>query len=157
MRLDTAAFKCCIIKWKIGFAPGAMAAGIIAFNSTARTATESTTSSLIVFLVRHVAAAASKTREVNTGAVKSALITWSTRWASQSVRSAQIRGAVSVHQETLDVQVRRVRWSCMWVIWCCCNCSGVRATTVVLQWRSWQGAAVKTNASCVHSSGDRRL
>ena len=68
MRIDTAACKYGIIKWKIGFAPGAMAAGVIAFNSTTRTSAESTTNSLIVFLVRHVAAAASKTREVNAGA-----------------------------------------------------------------------------------------
>jgi len=97
MRLDTAAFKCGIIKWKIGFAPGAMAAGVIAFNSTTRTSAESTTNSLIVFLVRHVAADASKTREVNAGATAGAkaCLTGSTRWANPSARSAQIRGAVT--------------------------------------------------------------
>jgi hypothetical protein len=66
---------------------------------------ERTTRSLVVFLVRHVAASSSKTREVNTGATagegKNAPITGSTRWASPSARSAQIRGTVSVHQESL--------------------------------------------------------
>jgi len=78
---------------------------VIAFNSTACATAESTTSSLIGCLVRHVAADASKTREVNADATagegKSAPITGSTRGASPSAGSAQIRGAASVHQESL--------------------------------------------------------
>ena len=94
-----------LVRWKIGFAPGAMAAVVITFNSTVRATAESTTSSLRNCLVRHVAADASKTREVNAGTTagegKSALIPGSTRWASPSAGSAKIRGAASVHQESL--------------------------------------------------------
>jgi hypothetical protein len=61
-----------------------------------------------IFLVRHVAVAASKTRKVDAGATagegKSAPITGSTRWASPSARSAQIKGAVSVHQRPLILE-----------------------------------------------------
>jgi hypothetical protein len=105
MRLDTAAFKCGIVRWKVGFAPGAMTV-VIAVGSAARATAESTTSSRSVILaVRHVAAAASKTRKVDTGTTagegKSAPVAVITRWASPSGRSAQIRGAVSVHQGSL--------------------------------------------------------
>ena len=31
----------------------------------------------------------------------------------------------------------------MWVIWCCCDCSWVRAAAVVIQSRNSQGVAVK--------------
>ena len=55
--------------------------------------------------VRHFDVAASKTRKVDAGATagegKRAPITGSTRWASPSARSAQIKGAVRVHQESL--------------------------------------------------------
>jgi hypothetical protein len=90
-----------------------MATVVIAFNSTAGATAERITSSLSCCLVRHVAVDATKTREVNTGATagegKNALITGSTRGASQSDGSAKIRGAVSVHQESLlGVQVRLV-------------------------------------------------
>jgi hypothetical protein len=81
MRLDTAAFKCGIVRWKVAFAPGAMTV-VIAVGSAAR------------------ATAASITRKVDTGTTagegKSATVARSTRWASPSARSAQIRGAVSV-------------------------------------------------------------
>jgi hypothetical protein len=106
MRLDTAAFKCGIIRWEVGFAPRTMTIVIMAISSAARTAAESTAGSRIVFLaVRHVAAAASKTREVDActtaGEGKSAPVAIITWWASPSGRSAQIRGAVSFHQESL--------------------------------------------------------
>ena len=105
MRLDAAAFKCGIVRWKVGFAPGAMTV-VIAVGSAARATTESTTNSRSVILaVRHVAAAASKTRKVDAGTTagegKSAPVAGITRWASSSARSAQIRGAVSVHQDSL--------------------------------------------------------
>jgi hypothetical protein len=105
MQLDTAAFKCGIVRWKVGFTPGAMTV-VIAVSSAAHATAESTTSSRSVILaVRHVAAAASKTRKVydctTAGEGKNAPVTGSTRWASPSARSAQIRGAVSVHQDSL--------------------------------------------------------
>jgi hypothetical protein len=60
-----AAFKCGIVRWKVGFAPGAMTV-VIAVGRAARATAESTTSSRSVILeVRHVAAAASKTRKVD--------------------------------------------------------------------------------------------
>jgi hypothetical protein len=79
---------------------------VIAVGSAARVTAESTTSSRSVILaVRHVAAAAAKTRKVDTGTTagegKSAPVAVITRWASPSGRSAQIRGAVSVHQGSL--------------------------------------------------------
>jgi hypothetical protein len=106
MRLDTAAFKNGIVRWEVGFAPRTMTIVIMAISSATRTATENTAGSRSVFLtVRHVAAAASKTREVNActtaGEGKSAPVVVITRWASPSARSAQIRGAVSVHQDSL--------------------------------------------------------
>jgi hypothetical protein len=106
MRLDTAAFKCGIVRWEVGFAPRTMTIVIMAISSAARTAAESTAGSRSVFLaVRHVAATASKTREVDAGTTvgegKSAPVAVITRWASPSGRSAQIRGAVSVHQDSL--------------------------------------------------------
>jgi hypothetical protein len=67
MRLDTAAFKCGIVRWKVGFASGAMTV-VIAVGSASRATAESTTISWIVILaVRHVDAAASKTRKVDAG------------------------------------------------------------------------------------------
>jgi hypothetical protein len=100
-----AAFKCGIMRWKVGFASGAMTV-VIAVGRAARATAESTTSSRSVILaVRHVAAAASKTRKVDAGTTagegKSAPVAGITRWASPSARSAQIRGAVSVHQNSL--------------------------------------------------------
>jgi hypothetical protein len=65
MRLDVAAFKCGIVRWKVGFAPGAMTV-VIAVGSGARATAESTTNSRSVILaVRHVDTAASKTRKVD--------------------------------------------------------------------------------------------
>jgi hypothetical protein len=100
-----AVFKCGIVRWKVRFASGAMTV-FIAVGRAARATTEITTSSQNVILaVRHVAAAASKTRKVDAGttagAGKSAPDAGITRWASPSARSEQIRGAVSVHQESL--------------------------------------------------------
>jgi hypothetical protein len=67
MRLDAAVFKCGIVRWKVGFAPGAMTV-VIAVGSAARATAQSTTSSRSVILtVRHVAATVSKTRKVNAG------------------------------------------------------------------------------------------
>jgi hypothetical protein len=40
---------------------------VVAFNISTRTAAETTTSSRSILVVRHVAVAAAKTREVNTG------------------------------------------------------------------------------------------
>jgi hypothetical protein len=67
MRLDMAAFKCGIVRWKFGFATGAMTEVVITVNSAARATAESTTSTRSVFLVRHVATDAAKTREVDAG------------------------------------------------------------------------------------------
>jgi hypothetical protein len=67
MRIDTASFKCVIVRWEVRFAPRTMMIVIMAISSAARTAAESTAGSQSVFLaVRHVAAAASKSREVVT-------------------------------------------------------------------------------------------
>ena len=56
-------------------------------------------------LVRHVAVAASETRKVDAvataGEGKIAPITGNTRWANPFARSAQIKGAVRVHQESV--------------------------------------------------------
>jgi hypothetical protein len=41
----------------------------------------------------------------------------------------------------------------MWLMWCYCDCGGMRST-VVIQSCSSQGAAEIANASCVHSSCD---
>jgi hypothetical protein len=100
-----AAFKCGIVRWKVGFASGAMMV-VIDVGRAARATAESTTSSQNVILaVRHVAAAASKTRKVDAGTTagegKSAPGAGITRGAIPSARSAQIRGAVSVHQDSL--------------------------------------------------------
>jgi hypothetical protein len=100
-----AAFKYNIVRWKVGFAPGAMTV-VIAVGRVGRATAESTTGSRRVILaVIHVAAVASKTRKVDAGTTagegKSAPGAGITRWASPSARSAQIRGAVSVHQESL--------------------------------------------------------
>ena len=89
---------------------------IIAVGRAARATAESTTSSQNVILaVRHVDAAASKTRRVDAGTSagegKSAPVAGSTRWASLSARSAQIRecGKCSPgFSDTLGVQVRPV-------------------------------------------------
>jgi hypothetical protein len=67
MRLDTAPFKCGIVRWKVGFAPGVMTV-IIAVCSAACATAESTTSSRSVILtVRHVAVPESKTGKVDAG------------------------------------------------------------------------------------------
>jgi hypothetical protein len=59
-----AAFKCGIVRWKVGFASGAMTV----VGRAARATVESTTSSRIVILaVRHVAAGVSKAGKVDAG------------------------------------------------------------------------------------------
>ena len=50
MGLDTAVFKCGIIRWKVGFAPGAMTV-VITVGSAAQPTAESTTSSRSVIFV----------------------------------------------------------------------------------------------------------
>ncbi len=57
----------------------------------------------VVVGVRHVAAAASETREVDvcTTAGESKSVSVRRKWASPCVRSAQIKDAASVHQESL--------------------------------------------------------
>jgi hypothetical protein len=58
-----AAFKCGIVRWKVGFASGVMTVG-----RAARATAESTTSSRSVILaVRHVAAGVSKAGKVDAG------------------------------------------------------------------------------------------
>ena len=79
---------------------------IMTISSAACTAAKSTAGSRSVFLtVRHVTTATTKTREVDTGTTagegKNASVDVSTRWASLAGRSAQIRGTVSVHQDSL--------------------------------------------------------
>jgi phosphosulfolactate phosphohydrolase-like enzyme len=79
---------------------------VIDVGRAARATAESTTSSQNVILaVRHVAAAASKTRKVDAGTTagegKSATGAGITRGVSPSARSVQIRGAASVHQDSL--------------------------------------------------------
>ena len=67
---------------------------VIAVGSAARATAESTTSSLIVILVvRHVSAVMSRARKVNAGPASC-----DRKWA---VRAAQIKHAVSVHQGSL--------------------------------------------------------
>jgi hypothetical protein len=87
MRLDTAAFKCGIVRWEVGFASRTKTIVIMAISSAARTAAESTAGSRSVFLaVKHVAADASKTRELDAGTTagegKIAPVAVITRWAS---------------------------------------------------------------------------
>jgi hypothetical protein len=66
MQLDTAVFKCSIVRWKVGFATGAMTV-VITVGSSGRATAENTTSSRRgILAVGHVAAAASKTRKVDT-------------------------------------------------------------------------------------------
>jgi hypothetical protein len=79
---------------------------IMAISSAACTAAKSTAGSRsVVLAVRHVAAAVSKTRKVDAGTTagegESTPVAVSTRWASPAARSAQLRGAVSVHQDSL--------------------------------------------------------
>jgi hypothetical protein len=62
-----AAFKCGIVRWKVGFASGAMTV-VIAVGRAARATAESTTSSRSVILaVRHVPAGVSKAGKVDAG------------------------------------------------------------------------------------------
>ena len=103
MRLYTAAFKGGIIGRKIGWEPRTMTICILPIRKAAGTATKSTASSrTVVLAVRHGAAAASETRKVNAstaaGKGKSAPVV---SLANPCARSAQIRGAVSGHQESL--------------------------------------------------------
>ena len=79
---------------------------VIAVGSAARATAESTTSSLsIILAITHVDAAVSRTRKVDTctttGEGENVPVTVSTWWVSPSARSAQIKGAVRVHQESL--------------------------------------------------------
>ena len=57
----------------------------------------------VVVAVRHVAVAASETREVDvcTTAGESKSVSVGRKWASPCARSAQIKDAASVHQESL--------------------------------------------------------
>jgi hypothetical protein len=105
------------------------------------------------FVVRHVADNAS---DVNAGAAsgegKSAPVVVPVV-ALASPRSAQIRGAVSVHQVSLIRKARRYVWrACMYVVCCGENCTGMLTSTVGTQSRRMQCAAVKTIASGVHSA-----
>ena len=101
MRLDTATFKCGIIRWKIGFSPGAMTV-VIAVGSAARATAESTTSSRsVILVVRHVAAAVSKTWKVNAGPAECNSESSAASITQTVTRSAQIEHAVSVHQGSL--------------------------------------------------------
>jgi hypothetical protein len=75
---------------------------IMEISRTACTAAKSTAGNQsVVLAVRHVAAAACKTGEFDAGTTsgedKNASVWVNTRWASPAGRSAQIRGAVSVH------------------------------------------------------------
>jgi hypothetical protein len=105
MRLYTAAFKGGIIGRKIGFTPGAMTVILAVSKSACASAASTTSSRSVILAVRHVAAAASETRKVDAGTTasegKSASLGGCSRWASPCARSAQIRGAVSVYQESL--------------------------------------------------------
>jgi hypothetical protein len=66
-RLDTATFKCGIIRWKIGFSPGEMTV-VIAVGSVSRTTAESTKSSQsVILVVRHVTAGVSRAGKDNAG------------------------------------------------------------------------------------------
>ena len=102
MRLDTAAFKCGIVRWKVGFAPGAMTV-VIAVGSAARATAESTTSSRsVILVVRHVAAGVSKPGKVDAGpAACDSKCSPGTYAVTSPLRSAQIKHAVSVHQGSL--------------------------------------------------------
>jgi hypothetical protein len=74
--------------------------------------------------------------------------------ALASPLSAQIRGAVSVHQGSLIRKTRLyVRRACMYVVCCGENCTGMLTGTVGTQSRLMQCAAVKAIASGVHSAG----
>jgi hypothetical protein len=66
MRLDTASFKFGIVRWKVGFAPGAMTV-IIAVCSAALTAESTTSSRSVILVIRHVAAGVSKVWKVDAG------------------------------------------------------------------------------------------
>jgi hypothetical protein len=108
MRLDLAACICGLVRREFGSAPRTFSAFVVVCGSAARAMSRSTTSiasSRSIFLVRHVAESASKTRKVEASATagddKSMPITRNTWGASPCVRSAQIRGAVSVCQESL--------------------------------------------------------
>jgi hypothetical protein len=69
-------------------------------------------------------------------------------------RSAQIRGAVSVHQGSLIRKARLyVRRACMYVVCCVENCTGMLTSTVETQSRRMQCVSVKAIASGVHSAG----
>jgi hypothetical protein len=101
-RLDTATFKCSIIRRKIGFSPGAMTV-VIAVSSAARATAESTTSSRsVILVVRHVAAAVSKAGKVNAGpAACDSKCSPGTEAVTSPQMAAQIKHAVSVHQGSL--------------------------------------------------------
>jgi hypothetical protein len=95
--------------------------------TSARTgATTGSLSGLSIFLVRHVCASASETREVDASPAAcnregaAALITLAVP------RSAQIKHAVRVHQGFLRRYVcPYVQWACVGVVCCSENCAGV--------------------------------
>jgi hypothetical protein len=101
IRLDTAAFKCGIVRWKVGFASGARV--VIAVGRAARATAESTTSSRsVIVAVRHVAAGVSKAGKVDAGpAACDSKCSPGTYAVTSPLRSAQIKHAVSVHQGSL--------------------------------------------------------
>jgi hypothetical protein len=111
-----AAFKCGIGRWKVGFAPGAMTVVSTVGRAVRATAESTTRSQNVILAVRHVAAAASKTRKVDAGTTagegKSAPGARITRWASEPVREVctdqRCIKCSPGFSDTLGVQVRPV-------------------------------------------------
>jgi hypothetical protein len=108
MRLYLAACKCGLVRREFGSATRTFSAFVVACGSATRAMSRSTTNIAIsqsICLVRHVAADTSKTRKVDASATagdgKSTQITRNTWGVSPCARSTQIRGAVSVRQESL--------------------------------------------------------
>ena len=99
--LDTTVFKCGIIRWKVGFAPGAMTVVIAVSSAACATAESTTISRSVVLVVRHVSAAVSKTWKVNAGPAECNSESSAASITQTVTRSAQIEHAVSVHQGSL--------------------------------------------------------
>jgi hypothetical protein len=109
IQLDTASFKCCIIRWKVRLAPGEMTVVITVDSVVCLTAESITSSQSVILVVRHVVAALSKTWKIDAGppALAGDL---SVKAVTRTLMSAQIKRVVSVHQVT--VSGGRVRmWS----------------------------------------------
>ena len=97
MQLDAATFKCGISRWKIRFSPGEMTI-IIVVCSASHTTSGSTASGLsVIIVIRHVTAAAAKTREVNAGATGNGKSTETVAIPG----SEQTKREVSVRQRSL--------------------------------------------------------